>query len=331
MSKVLCFGEILIRQQAIGSSFFEKDQNMLKVFMGGSEANVASGLTQMGTSVAFCSAFPENALAEEIIERLEQLGITTDTSFRLGDRIGSYILLSANGLTKGEVIYDRKYSSFSQLMVEDINFDKLFDGIDWFHWTALTPALNESLAELMEEILIQAKRRNITVSVDLNYRNRLWQYGMEPIEVMPKLVEFCDVIMGNIWAANKMLGTPPISETLGRDTSAEIYYEEAKKSAAEVFEKYPACKHIAYTFRFMDNPTHNYFYGTYHSATTSAISAQFETNAVVDRIGSGDAFMAGLIHALKNTDHPQKIIDIATGAGYQKLFVEGDFGNGKFN
>lgn len=329
MNKVLCFGEILIRQQAVGNRFFEKDKNLLRVYPGGSEANVAVGLAQMGTSSAYFSAFPENQLSQEIITTLQSLQVETDKSLLLGDRIGSYLLLSANGLSKGEVIYDRKYSSFSQVVVEDLNYDKLFDGIDWFHWTALTPGLNENLAELMEDVLNQAKKRNIRISVDLNYRNKLWQYGKEPLEVMPALVASCDVLMGNIWAANKMLGST-VDTSLNRDTTPETYFEHAQQSAQEVFNHFPHIQHIAYTFRFMDAPQHNLFYGTYHTPQTNSISQIHETNEVIDRIGSGDAFMAGFIHALRNSNNAQEIIDIATGAGYQKLFVEGDFGNGKY-
>lgn len=329
MEKVLSFGEILIRQQALGDTFFQKGQNLLRIFPGGSEANVSASLIQMGTPSAYFSAFPEHALSEEIIGVLENLGVDTSKSLWLGDRIGSYILLSANGLSKGEVIYDRKYSSFSQLVREDIDFDLLFDGVDWLHWTALTPALNENMAELTKNILEEAEKRNLTISVDLNYRNRLWQYGQEPIAVMPDLVAHCDIIMGNIWAANKMLGTA-VAEGLDRNTTPEEYFKHAEASAKEIFLKYPRAKHVAYTFRFMDNPKHNLFYGTYHSKTEKAMSQIYETNEVRDRIGSGDAFMAGFIHALRNTDDAQQIIDTATGAGYQKLFVEGDFGDGKY-
>ena len=329
MKKVLCFGEILLRLQAVGSSFFEKERNQLQVFPGGSEANVASGLAQMGTPTAYCSAFPDNALSVEIQQELQSLGVDTGKSLHFGDRIGSYFLLSADGLSQGEVIYDRRYSSFSQLTLEDINFDRLFEGIDWFHWTALSPALNENVAELIAPILKEAKNRNITISVDLNYRSKLWQYGQEPVAIMPDLVASCDVVMGNIWAANKMLGTN-VDDALDRQTSRIDYFEAAKQSAAAIFSMFPSVQHVANTFRFIDQPQHNLFYGTYHTRTEDVLSATYETNEVVDRIGSGDAFMAGLIHALIAEVPAQQVVDIATGAGYQKLFVAGDFGNGKF-
>ncbi|WP_270088252.1 sugar kinase [Sphingobacterium sp. SYP-B4668] len=329
LKKVLSFGELLIRLQATSDSFFETTgNNHLQIFPGGSEANVAVTLAQLGVPTSYLSATPDHVLAQEIKSKLNSYGIDTSKIKMQGDRLGSYFLLSANGLSKGEVIYDRKYSSFSQLTPQDLNWDELLEGIDWFHFTALTPSLNEGLAMICKQALEVAVKKEITISVDLNYRNRLWQYGKEPIEVMPELAKYADVIMGNIWAANKMLGTS-IDDTLDRHTSKEAYAEYSKISAKEIFEKYPKCKHVSNTFRFMDNPKHNLFYGTYHTRDTDKVSDTFETNQVVDRIGSGDAFMGGLIYAIITDSTPQEIIDIATQAGYQKLAVEGDFGNGK--
>ena len=330
MPQILTFGEVLYRLQSLSESIFEGGNNRLKIFPGGSEANVAVGLAQMGDQVQFYSAFPENTLAKELLESIQHLGVDCSKAIRIGDRIGSYILLSANGLSSGEVVYDRKYSSFSLLKPEDIDFDLLFQDVDWFHWSALTPALSEEMAFLMETVLKEADQRGITISVDLNFRSKLWKYGKEPIEIMPDLVAYCDVIMGNIWAAQNMLDSP-VEIGLNRQTTKEIYFNSSQISAKHIFEAFPKAKHIANTFRFMDHPKHNLFYGTYHNRTEDSISATFETEAVVDRIGSGDAFMAGLIHALRQGMPAQETIDFATGAGYQKLFVEGDFGNGKAN
>lgn len=330
MNRILSFGEILIRQQSLGASFFDQKNNKLEIFPGGSEANVAASLAQMGDNVSYSSAFPSNALSTEILSILQGLGVDTEKCISSGDRIGSYILMSANGLSKGEVIYDRKYSSFSQLTAADLDIDQLFEGVTWFHWTALSPALNQDMAKLMELLLRSASERGITISVDLNYRSKLWQYGQEPLSVMPALVTYCDVIMGNIWAANKMLGTA-VDENLDRNTTKEAYLEAAQTSAAAVFSRYPKCKHIAYTFRFMDSPQHNLFYGTYHNRSVDVYSKTLETQQVIDRIGSGDAFMAGLIHALVHDMTPQEIVDTATAAGFHKLFIKGDFGDGQIS
>src|SRR5690606_23732512 len=161
------------------------------------------------------------------------------------------------------------------------------------------------------------------------YRNKLWNYGKAPIEVMPELVSYCDVVMGNIWAAHTMLGIP-VDNALNRQTSQTIYFEHATQSAIQLVNQFPSCKHVAYTFRFMDNPSHNLFYGSYHTPTGNFLSETFETNEVIDRIGSGDAFMGGLIHALTTNKTTQDVIELATSAGFKKLFVKGDLGDGSY-
>ncbi|GGG81931.1 2-dehydro-3-deoxygluconokinase [Parapedobacter pyrenivorans] len=324
--KILSFGELLLRLSSSGDSFLGTDAEVA-VFPGGSEANVAASLGQWNVPCSYLSRVPDNELVSQALSTLESLGVDTSPSLLEGDRLGLYFLLSANGLTKGEVVYDRKYSAFSQLQPGTIDWDAVLENYTWFHWSALTPALSEPLASVCQEALESAQRNGLTISVDLNYRNKLWNYGKQPIELMPDLLKYCDVVMGNIWAANKMLGTA-VLETLGRDTTPDTYFEHAKESALEVFGLLPRCKHIAYTFRFMDSATHNLLYGTYHTKEGDFISAINETNGVIDRIGSGDAFMAGLIYALANDKGGQETIDTATAAGFKKLFVKGDFGNG---
>ena len=329
MNKILSFGEILIRKQSVGNHFFKSPDNLLKIYPGGSEANVAVSLAQMGEEVQYVSAFPKNKLSEEILAYIEAFSVDNSKVIWSGDRIGSYILLSANGLSSGEVIYDRKYSSFSLLDSNDLDIAQLLEGVTWFHWSALTPALNENMAKLMKAILTEASNRGIYISVDLNYRSKLWQYGKQPLDIMPELVQYCDLIMGNIWASNKMLGST-IDEQFNRQTSQSAYFDFAKENAKELFSMFPKAKLIANTFRFIDHPQHNLFYGTLHTKQEDVISKTYETQEAVDRIGSGDAFMAGLIYACRQGMNNQDIIETATGTGYYKLFVEGDFGNGKF-
>ncbi|MEJ2881194.1 sugar kinase [Pedobacter sp. GR22-6] len=323
---ILVFGELLLRFSATEEQFISK-KHTVSLFPGGSEANVAASLAQWAVPCSYLTAAPQNALAGNALQTLSDLGADTSKVLSQGSRLGLYFLLSANGLTNGEVVYDRKFSSFSSLIPHSIDWDSIMNGHTWFHFTALTPALNENTALVCKEALEAAKRKGLKISIDLNYRSRLWDYGKQPIEVMPELVQHCDVIMGNIWAANKMLGTA-VESSLDRQTSTEAYFEHAKKSANEIFEKFPQCSHVANTFRFMDHAQHNLFYGTYHTRDAHFISEVRETNGVIDRIGSGDAFMAGLIYALIDTTDGQEIIDKATNAGYQKLFVKGDFGNG---
>jgi 2-dehydro-3-deoxygluconokinase len=323
---ILVFGELLIRLSSTNNDFFSNDQQAT-LYPGGSEANVASSLANFGKKVSYVTAVPNNALAASALKQLADISVDTNRVLTQGDRLGLYLLMSANGLTNGEVVYDRKYSSFSFLTPGTIDWDHIMKGHTWFHWSALTPALNEQLALVMLEALQAAKRNGLRVSVDLNFRSKLWDYGKKPIEVMPALVQYCNVVMGNIWAADKMLGAG-VDPMLNRETTPERYFEQARDSAKNIFRTYPQCEHIANTFRFMDNPKHNLFYGTYHTRNNDYISDIFETNEVIDRIGSGDAFMAGLIYGLIDGIENESIIKRATAAGFQKLFVKGDFGDG---
>ncbi|WP_129715036.1 sugar kinase [Pedobacter sp. SYP-B3415] len=324
--RILIFGELLLRFSSPGDTFINSS-NLAKVFVGGAEANAAASLGQWGVPCSYMSRVPENALARQALAELEKRGVDTAATLLGGDRLGQYFLLSANGLSKGEVVYDRKYSSFSELQPGMVDWETVLKPYTRFHWTALTPALNEHMAAVCKEALEAARKLGLSISVDLNYRNRLWNFGKEPLDVMPELVEYCDVVMGNIWAAAKMLGIP-VDDSLNRDTPAETYKVHAAGSAKTLMQNFPNCRHVAYTFRFMDNPAHNLFYGTYHHDGEDFFSPVYETNAVTDRIGSGDAFMAGLLFALCEQKTGQETINLATAAGYQKLFVAGDFGNG---
>ena len=323
---ILIFGELLLRFSSTEEQFISENHTV-SLFPGGSEANVTASLAQFKVPCTYVTAIPENPLAANALQKLSDLGVNTSKTLLEGDRLGLYFLLSANGLTSGEVVYDRKFSSFSSLKPGSIDWDNLMRGQTWFHFSALTPALNENTAALCKEALQSARKNGLKISVDLNYRSRLWDYGKQPIEVMPELISYCDVVMGNIWAANKMLGTP-VEASLNRNTTTEEYFKHAKISAKEIFKKFPQCSHVANTFRFMDHAKHNLFYGTYHNRTEDFMSDVWETNEVVDRIGSGDAFMAGLIYTLSTITDGQEIVNKATRAGYQKLFVKGDFGNG---
>lgn len=324
--QVLSFGELLLRLQTSADTFLGTE-NSVTVYPGGSEANVAASLGQWGVACSYVSRVPVHELAQGALASLRAHGVDTESCLFGGDRMGLYFLLSANGLTKGEVVYDRKHSAFCQLTPGMVDWDALLEGHTWLHWSALTPALNQGLADTCAELLQAASRKRMTISVDLNYRNKLWDYGKAPLEVMPALVQHCDVVMGNIWAANKMLGTA-VSEILTRNTPPETYFEHAQRAAVALFDAFPRCKHVANTFRFMDSPAHNLLYGTYHTRAGNYLSVLHETNQVLDRIGSGDAFMAGLIYALLSEQEPQQVIETATRAGFQKLFVKGDFGNG---
>lgn len=322
--KVLCFGELLLRMDARSLDFESQEASNMVVHVGGSEINVCAGLLDQGIETEFFSALPENMLADKMLSYIEKKGIGFKKMLRQGDKVGMYFLLSANGLSNGEVIYDRCNSSFSQMKIDSINWDALFEEVGWLHFSALNPALNAEMASLCLKMAEEARKRAVVCSIDLNYRNKLWKYGKSPIEVMPDMVYFMDVIMGNIWAAHKMLGTTE-PYGIGRDSSVQDMVNTANNITAEIMQRFPNCQHVAHTFRFMDSATHNLFFGTYHDRHQHVVSEVMETNAVLDRIGSGDAFMSGLIGGILKKKDAQEIVRIATNRGFNKLFKKGDF------
>lgn len=315
---VITFGEILLRL----SPQFAKQQAAL--FVGGAEANVAAALATWGDTVAYISKVPENGLSKQVLEQLSGVGVQTDRMLWGGDRIGAYYLAQGADLKHAEVVYDRKYSSFSEIKPGTVDWDSLLGDATWFHWSAISPALNPDAVIICKEVLEAATRKGMTISTDLNYRSKLWKYGKTPLDVMPGLTKYCHLIMGNIWAANQMLGTPLDQEAIAADTK-EQYLQAARQSAADIIKAFPKCDRVAFTFRFSAAPTHNLYYAVYWKDGELFVSKQYETNEVVDRVGSGDCFMAGLIHANLNGYTNQETVNYAAAAAYSKLFVTGDF------
>jgi 2-dehydro-3-deoxygluconokinase len=189
------------------------------------------------------------------------------------------------------------------------------------HFSAISPALNQHVADVCLEAVKAASQKGITVSVDLNYRAKLWQYGKEPHEVMPQLVKHCDVVMGNIWAANTMLGTA-IDEKIHENAAQEKYLLHAKRTSQDIMQQFPKCKVVANTFRFDREGI--VYYTSLFTNGEQYNSQQYESATVVDRSGSGDCYMAGLIYGMQNKLQPQETVDFATAAAFGKLQVRGD-------
>lgn len=315
---VITFGEILLRLSP------DWAQQRASLFVGGAEANVAASLATWGDKVAYISKTPDNGLSRQVLSQLQAVGVETDRMLWGGDRIGAYYLAQGADLKHAEVVYDRKYSSFSEIKPGTVDWDALLGDATWFHWSAISPALNKDAVIICKEVLEAATRKGMTISTDLNYRSKLWQYGQSPLEVMPELTKYCHVIMGNIWAANMMLGIPLNQEAVSADTK-EQYLQAARESAMAIVQQFPKCDRVAFTFRFSSAPTHNLYYAVYWKDGELYVSRQYETDEVVDRVGSGDSFMAGLIHANLNGYTNQDTISFAAAAAYSKLFRTGDF------
>ena len=292
----------------------------MPVFIGGAELNVASALAKWKTSVGYCTVLPDHYLSKEIIEEVEERGIETQSILFSGTRIGSYYLPEDADLKHASVIYDRDHSSFSELKTGMLDWEKILNGVSWFHFSAISPALNENVAMVCKEGLEVATRLGITISVDLNYRAKLWQYGKQPIQVMPSLVEYCTIVMGNIWAKEKMLGMK-IPENL--QEHQQSYLDQSLRSSEELVRQFPKCKQVANTFRF-DQEKGIKYYATLFSNNKLVQSKEFETSFIIDKVGSGDTFMAGLIYGNQKKCSDQEIIDFASAAAFNKLFIKGD-------
>ncbi len=316
--KIISFGEVLLR--------FSPDwqNNLSQFYIGGSEANVAAALARWGSDVSYISAMPDNLLSHELNKHLQNTGVHTNQMIYMGERIGTYYLNQGSDLQHDTVVYDRNFSSFSELKPGTIDWGRILEDVSWFHWSAISPALNNNIAAVCKEALQAAMKKGIIISTDLNYRSKLWQYGKQPIEIMPELVQYCNVVMGNIWSANKMLGTS-LDEKLLCSGSKENYLFAAKQVSAEIINKFPLCKRAAFTFRFSNSAAHNLYYATHFHNGVMETSKQYETNKVIDRVGSGDSFMAGLIYAINANMTDKEIIEFATAAAYKKLFIKGDF------
>lgn len=319
MKPVLCFGEPLLRMSPHLGGAWIKDK-LMPVYIGGAELNVASALALWQVPVAFCSAMPDNYLTTEIRDALHAKGVDTQKVVLRGNRIGAYYLPQGTDLKGAGVLYDRAHSSFWDLEPGVLNWDVLLQEVSWFHFSAISPALNANVAAVCKEAVEAAARKGIPISVDLNYRARLWQWGKTPIEVMTQLLPYCDVVMGNIWAAQSMLGiaVPP-----GMQQHKKGYLEQSEATSAEIIQRYPKVKAVAHTFRFDEHEMLRY-YATLFKDGKLFVSPQFEATSVADKVGSGDCFMAGIIrgHVLQQT--AQQVIDFSAAAAFSKLFITGD-------
>ncbi len=322
MKKVLCFGELLLRMPpANGGEWLRVNQ--MPVFVGGAELNVATALAIWNVPVKYCTALPDNIISKDIMEYLEQKSIDTSPVIYAGERIGLYYLKQGADMKSDENVFDRKYSSFSTLATGVVDWDAIFEDVSWFHFSAIAPAVSESAAALCAEALAAAHKKNITISVDLNNRALLWKYGKLPVDVMPQLVAYCDVVMGNIWAANTLLGIE-VDDTVHTGSTQAKYLAHASATTKNIFEKFPRCKWVANTFRFDGVENNIEYYAALDTKEQQSVSPVFKTNTVVEKVGSGDCFMAGLIYGILSKHQPKEIISFAAAAAFGKLQELGD-------
>jgi 2-dehydro-3-deoxygluconokinase len=322
--KILCFGELLLRFSPAQDGQWIKDGHM-SVYLGGAELNVATALAKWDLPVSYFTSLPLNYLTTDILHSLNEKNIITDGILFSGERMGSYYLTPGKDLKNSSVIYDRDHSSFGELKTGMVNWDQILHDVSWFHFSAITPSLSESLAEVCREAVQAASKRNITISVDLNYRQKLWKQR-NPHEIMSELLPYCDVVMGNIWSAHDLLGIP-LDPVLLKSNDKTNYLEHAHHSSNRIMKRFARVKSVACTFRFEDGKQGITYYASLYSAHRWVESSLYRSDKVINRVGTGDCFMAGLIYGMYMHLTEEAAVQYASSAGFGKFFEEGDATN----
>ena len=321
-SCVLTFGEIMLRLSPPNFKRFTQARNM-DIIYGGGEANVAVSLANFGIPVDYVTKLPNNDLGGACIQFLRQFGVNTDKIVRGGDRLGIYFLEMGSSVRPSKVIYDRTHSSISEANLSDFNWDKIFEGITWFHWTGITPAISQNLADICLEAVKVARQKGITISCDLNYRSKLWKYGKEPSEVMPELVKYCNIAIGNEEDADKVLGIRAPDTDV---TSGTIDAEKYRIVVEEILNQYQNLEKVAITLRGSISASHNTWSAILYDGNILYFGPRYDIIPIVDRVGGGDSFMAGLIYGLLTyNDNLQSALNFAVAASCLKHTILGDF------
>jgi len=318
MKKVITMGEIMLRLSTPGYKRFVQSESFDVVY-GGGEANVAVSLANYGLEPYFVSKLPLNPIGDSAVNSLRRFGVNTDYIARGGERVGIYYLETGASMRPSKVVYDRAHSSISEATIEDFDFDAIFEGAEWFHFSGITPALSKEAAVLTEKALIAAKKHNVTVSVDLNYRKKLWSEA-EAKAVMTKLMAYVDVCIGNEEDAEKVLGFKP-GETDVTTGALELDgYKSIFKQMQETFN----FKYVVSTLRESYSASDNGWSALIYDGNSFYHSKKYDLR-IVDRVGGGDSFAAGLIYGLISEKTFDQALEFAVAASALKHTISGDF------
>lgn len=322
--KIVTFGEIMLRLATPGYERFNQATQFTATF-GGGEANVAVSLANYGMETDFITRMPQNDIAESCIMTLRKYGVGTSNIIRGGERLGIYFLETGAVSRASKVIYDRAHSSIADIQPGMINWKEIFKDADWFHWTGITPALSQGAADACLEAIQVANEMGVMVSTDLNYRKNLWKYGKTASEIMPALVEGCDVILGNEEDAEKVFGIKPKGFDVAQ-TGGEVNAKEFESVCSQLMKKFPRAQKVIITLRGSVNANHNTWGGVLYSNGHLYQSKRYDITHIVDRVGGGDSFMGGLIYGLLTYTHDdQKALEFAVAASCLKHTIYGDF------
>jgi 2-dehydro-3-deoxygluconokinase len=319
MGKIITFGEIMLRLKSPGNERFFQSP-LLEATFGGGEANVSVGLSRFGLDVSYVTLIPQNQIGDACVFELNKYGINTKNIIRKGNRLGIYFLEAGTNQRPSLVIYDRAGSSISEIKKDDLNWDKIFSDSSWFHITGITPAISEKAGIASIEAVKKAKEKGLTVSCDLNYRKNLWKYGKTPEEVMKEIIKYVDIIIANEEDCQKSLGI-----TIDTDVeSGNLETEKYKKLTEKVLKIFPNVKKIAVTLRESFSADNNNWSAVINNRNEFLISKKYEIKNIVDRVGTGDTFAAGLIYGLNLLTSDSEALEFAVAASCLKHSIPGD-------
>ena len=318
--KVVSFGEIMLRLSPDGYyKLFQKPE--LNTSFCGAEANVAVALSNFGDEAEFVTALPDNDIGRAACRELMRYGVKTDNIVYTGDRLGIFFAEKGASQRPSKVIYDRKNSAIASVDPSSFDWEKIFDGADWFHITGITPALSDSLAKISVDAVKAAKKAGLTVSCDINYRSKLWS-AQKARPVMTEIMKYVDVCIGNEEDAEIVFGIKAGATDVTKGQLDTDGYKKSLQTVAETF----GCKIVAYSQRKSYSASDNGWSGIIYDDEKKQVytSAQYDIR-ITDRIGGGDAFASGLIYALHNNISPANAIETAAAAGCLDQTLEGDF------
>jgi 2-dehydro-3-deoxygluconokinase len=319
MRKYVTFGEIMLRlKPPHGERFFQSP--LLEATFGGGEANVAVGLARFGLNVVYVSVIPKNAIGDACLGELRRQGVDTSLIIRKGNRLGIYFLENGANQRPSMVIYDRSYSAIAEARPGDISWDKVFDEVNWFHISGITPAISLSASELSLEAVKKAREKGITISCDFNFRKNLWKYGKSAPEVMGELVKYVDITLGNEEDCQKSLGVKVEIDI----ESGKLQVQRYKELTDKVLSLYPHLQKIAITLRESHSADYNGWSAVLNNRKEFLVSKKYEIHNIIDRVGTGDTFAAGLIYGITNLPNDKEALEFAVAASCLKHSIPGD-------
>ncbi|MBR3794583.1 MAG: sugar kinase [Clostridia bacterium] len=320
MARIITFGEIMLRLKSPALERFFQSPSLEATF-GGGEANVAVSLANYGMDAAFVTALPNNAIGEACRRDVRSFGVDVSNIKMTDGRMGIYFLETGSNQRPSKVVYDRAESAIAIAPADLFDWEKIFEGADWFHISGIAPAISASAAELSLAACKAAQKCGVTVSCDLNYRKNLWKYGKEAKEVMSEIAKYIDVAIANEEDFQKSLGITASSDVESGSLDRNVYEGIAKKA----MELYPNLKRVAITLRESKSADRNDWAACIYDGKEFYVSRKYEITDIVDRVGGGDSFSGGLIYGLLTYEKQSDALEYAVAASCLKHTISGDY------